>query len=91
MWALHREFFDHGSGMHVMHLRNSATGHMYIMQVHLGADECPHCGHKVAKDNVGGIDARAEMQHQLDTLNRMHQDHVAYIDRHKIHEERTAP
>jgi uncharacterized protein (UPF0212 family) len=91
MWALHNEFFDHGTGMHVMHLKNAATGDTHILQIDLGADECAHCGHKVAKSNVGEIDARAEMQHHLDVLNDVYQSHVAYIKKYGIGDERKKP
>jgi hypothetical protein len=53
IYAIHEQFVDTKSGMHVIRLRRNTDGHEHLVQIFIGHDGCPACGHVRAGDGTG--------------------------------------
>jgi hypothetical protein len=83
-WKRVREFVDHQTGMHVMHLENPVTKATHKLQIWIGMDSCPGCGHVMPKTNTGEIDPRAHEAAELAALDQVHDNIDAYARKHRV-------
>lgn len=84
MWQKKSEVLDPKTGMHVIHLHNPETGGEHTVQIVVGHDACPHCGHAVAKTNLEEIDPKYHLATEIAELNLSHANMVAYAEMHKV-------
>lgn len=83
MYNVHSQHLDLASGFHVIELRDE-KGHTHIVQIAVGADSCPACGHAHPKDYLGQIDPKAMVAEVNANLNKSQADMLAYARKHGI-------
>lgn len=82
-YAIHEQYLDRRSGFHLIELRDEAK-RQHFVQIAVGFDACPACGHVTPKDSLGEIDPKAlvaEVNVQLDAANA---NLAAYAEKHKL-------
>lgn len=84
MWIVTDQVVDHQLGMHIVHLEDSLTKAQHKLQICIGADSCPHCGHVVPKTNTGELDPRALIAAETAALEQVHADINRYAKTHKV-------
>lgn len=82
MFALHDQYLDLASGFHVIVLRDGKKEH--IVQIAVGHDACPACGHVTPKDNIDVIDPKAMVAAVNEALNKSHADMLDYAQKHGV-------
>jgi hypothetical protein len=83
MFQLHEQYLDLASGFHTIELRDE-RGNQHIVQIAIGADACPACGHLHPKDGLGDLDPKALVLEVAESLNKSHDEMRAYGDKHGI-------
>lgn len=83
-WSKVREHIDHQIGMHVIHLEHAFTKAQHKLQIWLGMDACPLCGHVVPKTNTGELDPHAFVAQEIAALERVHGNIEAYARKHRV-------
>ena len=83
MYNLHTQYLDLARGFHVIELRDQ-RGNRHLLQLAVGADCCPACGHVHPKDNLGSMDPAAAVAQVTEALNTSQQQMLAYAARHGL-------
>lgn len=83
-WLKKAEFADLRTGMHVVTLTEPDTGAEHKLQVQIGADTCPHCGHCAPKTNFGEIDMPKLIAEEIAARNKSHNDMRAHAQKHRV-------
>lgn len=81
-FSIHEQFLDVASGMHVIELRDGKTSH--FVQIFVGHDACPACGHLTPKTNLDELDPKALVAEVNESLNKSHDQMRAYALKHGI-------
>jgi hypothetical protein len=81
MYQLHTQHLDIASGMHVIELRDE-RGNRHLLQIAVGHDACPACGHVHAKDILG--DPKASMAAVVEQLDKSQASMLAYAQEHGL-------
>lgn len=81
-FQIHEQYLDLNAGFHVIELRDGKTSH--IVQIAVGADSCPACGHLTPKDNLGQLDPKAAVAEINAALNASHTAMHVYAEKHGI-------
>jgi len=79
----HQETVDLRTKMHVMTLHEPETGAVHKLQIMIGHDSCPHCGHITLKDEVGDTDVAQHVANELESLTQSHAAMMALAKRRK--------
>lgn len=82
MFQIHSQHLDTGSGFHVVELRDE-KGNKHIVQIAVGHDSCPACGHVHPKD-LDGIVPQAAVAQVIESLNSSHANMHAYAQKHGL-------
>jgi len=80
MWKKRHEIVDTRTKMHVITLHEPDSGAEHKLQIMIGHDSCPHCGHITLKD---GIDAAQHVANELALLNQSHAAMKEHAERHR--------
>ena len=83
-WAKQTEHLDLRTGYHVITLSDPETGHTHKLQIQIGADSCPHCGHVRPKTNLGQIDPKRHIEEELTALTKSHTEQRLYAAKHNV-------
>lgn len=59
-------------GMHIFHMEEPVSGAQHKLQICIGHDSCPLCGHVMPKDNLGKIDPFDYERRELMALELSH-------------------
>jgi hypothetical protein len=81
-YQIQEQHIDLESGFHVIILKDGKRSH--IVQIAIGADACPACGHLTPKDNLGQIDPKSMVAAVNESLNKSQMDMLEYAKRHGI-------
>jgi hypothetical protein len=82
-YAMHEQYLDRRSGFHVIELRDE-RGQQHFVQIAVGSDRCPACGHLIPKDNLGEIDPKALVAEVNVQLNAANANLAAYAEKHRL-------
>ena len=82
MFQVHEQYLDLESGHHVVKLRDGKTEH--IVQIAVGFDSCPACGHVHPKTNLGELDPKAAVAQVIESLNQSHANMQEYAKKHGL-------
>ncbi len=80
-WKRVKRVVDKAIGMDIFHLEEDRSGAEHKLQIVIGHDSCPLCGHVVPKDNLGQIDPAAHERAELAALETSHANMDKYIAR----------
>lgn len=83
-WELKSQHVDKQLGMHILHLEEAWSKARHIIQILIGMDSCPLCGHVQPKTNTGEIDVPAILARELSALERVHQIIDAHAKRWNV-------
>ncbi|MDE2102639.1 MAG: hypothetical protein KGL39_35665 [Patescibacteria group bacterium] len=83
MFQVHSQHIDSASGFHVIELRDG-QGNKHLVQIAIGHDSCPLCGHITQKDNLGTIDPKAMVNEIVESLNRSREAIASYSRKHGL-------
>ena len=84
MWQKKSEFADLRTGMHVTTLHDPETGAEHKLQIQIGADCCPHCGHATPKTNLGELNIAEHVSNEIAARNQSHADMRAFAQKHRV-------
>jgi hypothetical protein len=77
-WDVVSQHIDKQLGHHIIHLQDAWSKSRHIIQIMIGKDHCPLCGHVHPKTNTGELDVRAIIARNVEALETVH----ANIDAH---------
>ena len=77
------QHLDLASGFHVIALKDE-RGHQHIVQIAVGHDSCPACGHITPKDGLDQIDPKALVAQINESLNASHAAMLEYAKKHGL-------
>lgn len=83
-WQVKAQHLDKRLGMVIVHLHEPESGAEHRLQICVGADSCPLCGHVHIKTNLGQVDARAILARELEQLQADHAQQEAYARKFNI-------
>lgn len=83
MYQLYQQHLDLASGFHVIELRDE-RGNRHLVQLAVGHDACPACGHLHPKDNLDTLDPAAAVAQINESLNTSHANMHAYAQKHGL-------
>lgn len=81
-YQIHSQYLDIESQFHVIELRDGKKRH--LVQIAVGSDSCPACGHLTPKDNLGQIDPKAMVAQINESLDAVRDNMHAYAEKHGI-------
>ena len=84
MWQKKDEFVDLRTGMHVITLTEPISAAEHKLQIEIGANSCPHCGHITPKTNLGDLDVAGHVAAEIASLRKAHADGQAYAAKHRV-------
>lgn len=84
MWQKKHEFADLQRGMHVITLHEPETGAEHKLQVTIGPEACPHCGHLTPTSNLGELNLAEHISNEINALNQSHAQMRAYSQKHRV-------
>lgn len=71
-------------GMHVFHLEEPVSGAEHKLQICIGHDSCPLCGHVIPKTNTGELAPYEYEKQELANLDHSHGNQDAYAKKHQV-------
>lgn len=77
-WDVTHQYVEKQTGYHVIHLQDAWSKARHILQIMIGKDHCPMCGHVHPKTNTGELDMRALIATEIAALETVHSN----IDAH---------
>lgn len=80
----HRETVDLRTGMHLIPLIEPESGAEHRLQINIGHQACPHCGHAKAAGNLDELDVAKIVADEIAELNLSHGDMAAYAAKHRV-------
>jgi hypothetical protein len=83
MYNLHSQHLDLASGFHVIELRDE-RGNRHVLQLAVGADNCPACGHVQPKDALDALDPAAAVAQVNEALNTSQRQMLSYAAKHRL-------
>jgi len=83
-WQKKKEHIDLRTGMHVVHLHNPDTKGEHILQLNIGHNSCPHCGHVKVQDKLEAFDIHQIVAAEIELLNQNHQAMLDHAERSKV-------
>jgi hypothetical protein len=83
-WQKKKEFLDLRTGMHVIHLHEPESKAEHIIQINVGHESCPHCGHVKPQTNLEAFDAHKIVAEEIELLEKNHAAATAYAAKHKV-------
>ncbi len=83
MFSVHAQYLDLASGFHVIELRDG-RGQRHLLQLAVGAEGCPACGHVHVKDGIGAVDPVAAVAAVNEALNTSQRQMLAYAEKHGV-------
>lgn len=81
MFEIKEQYIDPHAGMHVIRLHEPETKREHLIQIHLGLDACPTCGHVTPREE---FDATAHVAETIDKLNEHHAQVRRYAEKHRV-------
>lgn len=84
MWIVKGEYIDKRLGHHVVVLHEPESDAHHLVQIVLGHEHCPACGHVKAKTNTGQLDPQAIVKAELEELNKSHANIERYRQQHRV-------
>lgn len=81
-FQIHQQHVDLGSGFHVIELRDGKKSH--LVQIAIGHDSCPACGHVYPKTNLDEIDPKTMVAQVNESLDSSHSAMHAYARKHNL-------
>jgi hypothetical protein len=78
-WQRVKHHVDKALGMHIFHFEEALSGAKHRLQILIGYDSCPLCGHIWPKTNTGEINPFDYEARELAALHAVHanMDHYA--------------
>jgi hypothetical protein len=83
-WQVVTQHVDKQLGMHIIHLRDAWSKAHHIVQILIGHDSCPLCGHVKPKTNTGELDPRKIVAQEVAALEKVHSNIDSYSKRHGV-------
>jgi hypothetical protein len=83
MYQLYQQHLDSASGFHVIELRDE-HGNKHLVQIAVGHDSCPACGHVHLPKDLDALDSKAMVAQVIESLNQSHADMHAYAQKHGL-------
>jgi hypothetical protein len=83
-WGMTAELVDHQLGMHIVHLEDDIYKSQHKLQICIGKDSCPLCGHVIPKTNTGLLDPRALTAAEIAALEQVKANIDGYAKRHNV-------
>ena len=83
-WSVVKEHVDKQIGHHIIHMQEAWSKAEHIVQIIIGKDSCPLCGHVWPKTNTGELDPRAIKAAELASLELVHKNMDAYAKKNSI-------
>jgi uncharacterized protein (UPF0212 family) len=81
-YRIHEQYVDMASGFHVIELRDGKKVH--FVQISVGADACPACGHVTPKNNLAELDPKALVAEINQGLDKSQEAMTAYAKKHGL-------
>lgn len=82
--AEHKEILDLRTGMHVVPLHDPVSGAEHKLQINVGHDSCPHCGHCMPKTNLDELDVPKLIAEEIASLSASHANIRKYAQKHGV-------
>lgn len=79
-----RHYLHKARGMYVAHLEHKETGSEHKLQIMVGKEACPHCGHVTPKNNLGEFDPNKLHIAEIKQLNEDDRRMSAWASHHKV-------
>lgn len=83
-WEVKLQQLDKRLGMVIIHLHEPDSRAEHKLQIMVGHDACPHCGHLTLKTNTGDLDPRALLAEEMKLLEASHAQQDAFARKHGI-------
>lgn len=80
-FEIKEQYLDLHTGMHVIRLHHPESKREHLVQVHVGLDACPACGHVTPRED---FDASAHVAETIEKLDDHHAQILAYAARHRV-------
>jgi hypothetical protein len=84
LYEIHEQFVDTKSAMHVLRLRRNTDGHEHLVQIFIGHDGCPACGHVRAGGDGAGLDPGKVVADVIKDLEASYLGMLDYAKKHKV-------
>lgn len=82
-WNIKKQYVDERLGMHIVHLEESESGAEHRLQICIGHESCPHCGH-VSLLTVDHLDPKAMIRAEIAMLEASHKQQKDYAARYGV-------
>lgn len=83
-WQVRNQYLDRQIGHHVVHLHDPNTGAEHVLQIIVGQESCPTCGHVKVSENVNEISPREIIAQEIAELEKAHAQAQSYARQHGI-------
>lgn len=83
-WQVSRQHVDKALGHDIIHLHEPQSGAEHIIQIIVGHQSCPVCGHVRPKTDLGDIDRHAIIAQEIANLELSHANAEAWARKHRI-------
>jgi hypothetical protein len=78
VWKRTKQHINYALGMHVLWFEEALSGASHRLQILIGHEFCPLCGHVWPKTNTGELDPQAFEAAELVALTQSHANMDAY-------------
>lgn len=83
-WQIKQQYVHKGLGHHVVLLHDPASDSDHVLQIIVGHDSCPVCGHVKVAENVTELNPKELINREIAALEEAHGQAHEYATRHRI-------
>jgi len=83
-FQIQNQYVDKALGQHIVHLHDEVTGAHHVLQIIVGHESCPVCGHVRVVDNAEELNPHELVRGEVANLEKAHAQSHAYARKHNI-------
>jgi hypothetical protein len=84
LWKRTKQYIDYATGHHVFWFEEALSGASHRLQIIIGHESCPLCGHVWPRTNTNQLDPQAFEAAELAALAQSHANMDAYAKKNGV-------